>query len=256
MENVVLFGVGFCSLTMLIAWLVAVRMSFYSLVDVVWSYGIGTVVLLAAVLAQGANSKRILAVVLAGVWSLRLGTHLTLRLKQHFPSEDGRYSVLKKNWGKARFFVFFQFQALSQIAFCMPFFILISDPQSVFSKTTMLGILIFAMGFLGESLADQQLSRFRSKPENRHRVCDVGLWKYSRHPNYFFEWIIWCGIATSALSSPYGGLGLISPILMYLTLNYLTGIPYAEEQSLKSKGDLYKQYQAKTNRFFLGFRRN
>jgi steroid 5-alpha reductase family enzyme len=252
MSLVEIYGMGviFCLLLMFLAWLISFRINFYSLVDVIWAYGIGALVILFASLSNGILTKKLMAVAMALMWSIRLGTYLALRLRAHYPSEDRRYLFLKNKWGIWRFFVFFQFQGISQAVFALPFLFLTSDSAIAFSALTVVGALIFLLGFFGEALADKQLNQFRSSPKNRGKVCDIGLWKYSRHPNYFFEWLIWCGISSTALSSSYGFIGLISPISMYLTLNYLTGVPAAEEQSLKSKGHLYREYQKRTNRFF------
>lgn len=245
-------GLIFCSLLMLFAWLVSLRTSFYSLVDALWAYGTGALVLLYAVRADGVQLKKIVAVTMALLWSLRLGTHLALRLRAHYPTEDKRYISLKRKWKGKHFFLFFQIQALSMVLFSLPFLFIVQDSNPIISKMSFLGFFVFAAALIGESLADAQLRKFRSSPTNGGRVCDIGLWKYSRHPNYFFEWLIWCGIALVALPSPSGYFGLVSPLLMYLTLNYWTGAPALEEQSLQSSGDAYRNYQKKTNRFFPG----
>ncbi len=252
--SVLAIGFLFCLLLMAVFWWISQKLSFYSLVDAVWAYGIGALVIIFVWTSKGAAEKKALALILSMLWSLRLGSHLAARLKAHYPLEDSRYIDLKKKWGKAKFFAFFQFQGLSQIVFSLPFFFIANDSDSNFSFLTVCGVIIFFFGFFGETVADHQLSQFKKAPANKNKVCKAGLWKYSRHPNYFFEWLIWCGISISALPSAYGYLGLISPLLMYLTLNYLTGIPKAEEQSLKSKGDLYRDYQKTTNRFFPGIK--
>lgn len=245
-------GLAICSLLMVCAWFLSLRLQFYSLVDVIWAYGLGALVYFYAYISEGALPNKIAAVAMVTIWSLRLGTYLAIRLYSHYPTEDRRYTNLRKDWGKKKFFVFFQFQALSQALFSIPFLLITQDTSTKASPVMVLGMLIFLIGFLGESISDKQLKKFKDSIENKNKVCTIGLWKYSRHPNYFFEWLTWCGISTAALSSEYGYLGILSPILMYLTLNYLTGIPAAEEQSLQSKGELYREYQRSTNRFFPG----
>lgn len=254
MSSVAIFfiGLAFCLLLMLITWVYAQKMNYYSLVDVVWSYGIGLLTVVFAMTANGTHTKKLIAVVLASCWSIRLGTHLANRLKSHFPIEDSRYIGLKSKWEKAQFLIFFLFQGLSQALFSLPFLFLVQDKDPSISSLTVIGFFLFAAGFIGESVADKQLHAFRMSPENKGKVCDKGLWKYSRHPNYFFEWIIWCGIAIAAVPSPNGYFAILSPVVMYLTLNFLTGVPATEVQLLKSKGSLYIEYQRKTNRFFPG----
>lgn len=104
-------------------------------------------------------------------------------------------------------------------------------------------------------LADRQLARFRADPANKGKVCQAGLWNYSRHPNYFFEWLVWVGYAVFALGSPWGWLGLIAPALMLHFLLNVTGIPMTEELSLKSKGDAYRAYQRTTSAFVPWFKK-
>ncbi len=254
MSSLSILGMGFlfCFLLMTISWWVAQKLNFYSLVDVMWAYGIGGLGIVFTFLADGATEKKVLALFFSLLWSLRLGTYLALRQWSHYPVEDRRYLTLKAKWNNFKFFQFFQFQGVSQILFSLPFLFLATDPNSQVSFLTWVGLILFLIGFLGEAISDNQLRRFKSLSDNKDQVCRVGLWRYSRHPNYFFEWVIWCGISVAALSSPYGYWGLVSPLVMYLTLNYLTGIPAAEEQSLKSKGDKYREYQKTTNRFFPG----
>ncbi len=237
---------------MFLTWVYAQKINYYSLVDVAWSFGIGLLTVVFAMTANGALSKKLMALVLALCWSIRLGTHLAIRLKSQFPVEDSRYVALKSKWDKTQFLIFFLFQGLSQVLFCLPFLFLVQDKDSSISSLTVIGILLFVFGFAGEFIADNQLNAFRLSPENKGKVCDRGLWKYSRHPNYFFEWILWCGIAIAAVPSPNGFFAILSPVVMYLTLNFLTGVPATELQLLKSKGSLYLEYQKKTNRFFPG----
>jgi steroid 5-alpha reductase family enzyme len=246
---------GICIVIMAISWYVAKRLNFFSLVDVVWSYGIGLIALLFNVVGNGHWQRRLVVTGLVLFWSLRLGTHLLLRLKAKFPTEDYRYLEIKNRWGKSsnhKFFWFFQFQAISQPILCIPFY-LASQIDQPLNWIDVIAFLVCIIAVFGESIADAQLKHFKSTPANKAKVCEVGLWKYSRHPNYFFEWIIWCGFSMFALQSSSWFLGLLSPVVMYLLLNYMTGVPPTESQSIKSKGDLYISYQTRVSRFFLWF---
>jgi len=109
--------------------------------------------------------------------------------------------------------------------------------------------VLWLIAISGEALADAQLAAFKRHAANRGRVCDAGLWRYSRHPNYFFEWLIWMAYAVFAFPSPYGYLALIIPAVMLFFLFKVTGIPATEEQSLRSRGDKYREYQRTTSRF-------
>jgi steroid 5-alpha reductase family enzyme len=111
------------------------------------------------------------------------------------------------------------------------------------------------MSLSGEALADRQLESFKRDPQNRGRVCDVGLWRYSRHPNYFFEWLIWLSYALYASTSPAGWAAWIAPALILYFLLRVTGIPATEAQALRSRGDAYRRYQARTSPFVPWFRR-
>ncbi len=237
---------------MFFSWRLAVRLNFYSLVDVAWSFGVGLIAVIYGFLGQGEVGRRMLFSALALVWSVRLGTHLWLRLKIKFPEEDLRYTKIKDTWQestKRKFFWFFQFQAISQPILCIPF-MLASQSVLPLSWIDILAVGISFVGVIGESISDMQLKKFKSKSQNKGLVCDSGLWRYSRHPNYFFEWIIWCGFSCFGFSNPQGYLSLISPTLMFVLLNYVTGVPPAEEQSLSSKREFFQAYQKRTNRFF------
>ena len=105
----------------------------------------------------------------------------------------------------------------------------------------------------GESLADAQLARFRADPANRGKTCRSGLWRYSRHPNYFFEWLHWCAYAVAAIGAPLAWLGWLGPVVMYLFLRYISGIPFTEQQALRTRGDDYRDYQRSTPMLFPWF---
>ena len=111
------------------------------------------------------------------------------------------------------------------------------------------GAVVWAIGLIGEAAADAQLARFKANPANRGRTCRDGLWRYSRHPNYFFEWTIWVGFFIVALGSPFGWATLVAPSLMLYILLYVTGIPAAEAASLRSRGDEFREYQRTTSAF-------
>ena len=108
---------------------------------------------------------------------------------------------------------------------------------------------LFLIGLIGESTADAQLAAFKRNPANKGGVCDAGLWRYSRHPNYFFEWLIWIAYAVFALASPYGWIALAMPVLMLHFLINVTGLKATEEQALRTKGERYRLYQARTSGF-------
>ncbi|MBN8245833.1 MAG: DUF1295 domain-containing protein [Verrucomicrobia bacterium] len=199
------------------------------------------------------------------VWSLRLAGHLAVRIRAHHPGEDVRYARLRQEWGpdtNRRMFGFFQLQGALQVVLSLPFALVHLRFDAASSAgdwrpgwTELCGLGLWLAGLIGESLADRQLARFRADPARRGQVCQDGLWRYSRHPNYFFEWLIWLGYAVYALGSPLGWLAFLSPLLMWHFLVNVTGIPMTEELSVKSKGDAYREYQRTTHAFVPWFRR-
>jgi steroid 5-alpha reductase family enzyme len=149
-------------------------------------------------------------------------------------------------------FVFLQNQALGSIPLVFAIFVAARFPQGGLRAQDLLGALILFTGIAGETLADAQLKRFRADPANKGEVCDAGLWRLSRHPNYFFEWLCWLAFPVIALSPdyPWGLATLLAPIVMYRILVFVTGIPPLEEQMLRSRGERYPAYQSRTSKFF------
>lgn len=233
---------------MLALFVVQVRTRDATLVDVGWAYGVGAVGLLYAALGPGAAGHRSLVAVLVTLWSARLGTHLLLRALAS-DEEDSRYAELRRRWSGRRFFVFYLAQAAFVVVFSLPLLLIATNASSGLEPLEWLGVLVWAAGVGGEALADRQLSRWRTDPANRGRTARAGLWRYSRHPNYFFEWVTWLGIAIAAVAAPWGWLGLVTPLLLLLLLLFVTGIPPSEARALASKGDDHRRYQRETSMF-------
>lgn len=235
-----------------ILWIIHIFLNNAGVVDVGW--GMGFIILsgIYSWMGQGFNFRNTLYFILVSLWGLRIVFFLLKRLvKEGY--EDRRYQKIRKDWGgnmTLKFFFFFEFQALLEVILAVPFLIVSLNPSDNFTIMEFLGSFIFIGALLGETIADEQLQRFKSDARNKGKVCDVGLWRFSRHPNYFFEWLIWVGFFIFALGSSMGWLGIISPVIMYYLLNYVSGVPLAEEQSLQSRGDAYRQYQKRTSVFF------
>ena len=171
-------------------WAFQVRARDASHVDVGWAYLLGFLALLDAALGSGSTAHRTLIAVLGGLWSLRLGTYLLLN-RVLGREEDGRYRELRRRWGdraNSRFFVFFQAQALLDVIFSVPFLLVAFDGGAV-EPLQWAGAALWLVGMVGESAADRQLAAWRAEPANRGLTCRAGLWRASRHPNYFFEWL-------------------------------------------------------------------
>jgi steroid 5-alpha reductase family enzyme len=239
--------------SMTAVFLLALRLRNFSVVDVAWSLNFSLLALLYAAFAQGFVWRRVVVAALVASWSLRLGIHLWRRVAALHPEEEGRYVELRREWASGlepRFFAFFQLQGLLNVVLSAPLLIACADPRRPLGPFELAGALLLILALVGESAADRQLDRFRQDPANRGRSCRVGLWRYSRHPNYFFEWLVWVAFFVFALPSPWGWTTLACPALMLYFLLRVTGIPATEAQALRSRGDDYREYQRTTSAFF------
>ena len=248
------------SILMAIAWAVQQRTGNSGWVDTIWTVSLG---LLGAGRAlwplDGAplTSRQWLIAVLVVVWSLRLGVHIAVRTAKI--TDDPRYAAFAKEWGadsRRRMFVFLQNQGLGSIPLAFSIFVAAHFPSDSLRVQDYLGALILLTGIAGEALADAQLKRFRANAANKGRVCDIGLWRWSRHPNYFFEWFGWLAYPVIAialdnpLSYPWGFAALLAPLFMYWILVHVTGIPPLEQQMLRSRGEPYRASPVRTSMFF------
>ncbi|MGO4712462.1 DUF1295 domain-containing protein [Bradyrhizobium sp. 2TAF24] len=241
------------------AWLVQQRTGNSGWVDTIWTFslgGIGAAGALWPLQASAPMPRQWLVAALIALWALRLGRHIAQRSAGI--ADDPRYARFAADWGAEaprRMFVFLQNQALGSLPLVFAIFVAAHAPRPLDAQD-LLGALLLAAGIAGEAVADTQLKRFRSAAANRGRVCDAGLWRLSRHPNYFFQWLGWLAYPVMAISLadplgyPWGFATLPAPLIMYWILVHVTGIPPLEEQMLHSRGDAYRAYQARTSRFF------
>ena len=239
-----------------ITWAISVRIRNYGLLDVAFSYGVAILAPMYAWFGPGDPLRKWVFAAIGMAWSLRLGTYILVRVLKHHPAEDVRYQTLRARWpGPLQFLGFFQLQAVLVVIFSLPFLFAAFNPASTLSTVELAGMAIAAAAVLGETIADLQMQAFKRDPNNRGRVCDVGLWRYSRHPNYFFESMVWWGACLVALASPWGWVTITCPLLMLYFLFKVTGIPLTEEYAVKSKGDAYREYQRTTSAFVPWFRK-
>jgi steroid 5-alpha reductase family enzyme len=242
---------------LLVIWLVAAAMMTLGwawqqrrenagIVDVLWSAGLAASAVVNAVLGTGAMLPRVTVAALGGIWGARLALHLWQRVRGE--PEDGRYHALRGRWGHSpiRWFGLFQLQAFLIALFSIPFAAVASNPGSSTLGVT-IGIGIWLLSVSGESLADRQLARFRANPAHGGRTCRAGLWRYSRHPNYFFEWLHWFSYVALASGAPTAWYALLGPLLMYVFLRWISGVPYTEAQAIRTRGDEYREYQRTTS---------
>lgn len=244
------FGLLAMVLVMLACWLIQRRYGDAGIVDVAWTYGVGLLAVFFCICSvQGNEIRRVMVGGLAALWSLRLGSYV-LRRVLTLP-EDGRYQSMKAHWGERaqrQLFWFYQFQAAGAVLFAIPMLLAAQSPAPL-GIADGIGVAIWVAAVLGESVADRQLDQFRRQPEHRGLVCREGLWRYSRHPNYFFEWLHWWAYVCFALNSPFGWITVYAPLAMLYFILKVTGIPPTEAQALKSRGEAYREYQRTTSAF-------
>ena len=240
---------------MFILWLLHFPLRNAAIVDVGWALGLALLALFYAVHVQGYWRRTVILGLMAIIWGMRLGFYLLFTRVNGQP-EEGRYIELRRKWGSnigLKFLLFFEAQALLCGVLSLPFALAMHDPGKGSEVVENAGAAVWVVAFLGEMIADAQLARFKKRPENKGKVCSAGLWRYSRHPNYFFEWLIWVSFAIVASTAQSGYLGFISPLLMLFFLLRVSGIPATEQQALRSKGNAYRKYQQSTSPFIPWF---
>jgi len=239
-------------------WVLQLRVRNVSIVDVGWCAGLIAVVLWYVTQAAGETERKILVAALAAIYAGRLGLYILLN-RVIGKKEEVRYRRLREQWGSSesiRMFWYFQLQALAVAVFSLPFLVVIQNPRPPFALIEFAGLLIWIVAVSGESIADRQLAQFRSKSWNRDRACRDGLWRYSRHPNYFFEWLHWWAYVVMGIGTAGWFMTWIGPLGMGWALLKVTGIPWVEQQALASRGEDYREYQRTTNAFFPWFPRS
>jgi steroid 5-alpha reductase family enzyme len=257
LSTLVILGTAAVAGLMLILWLIHLRTGNAAIVDAGWAGGLAILGMLYPALGGGYWLRSALLAVMAGIWGFRLAGYLLLTRVIGQP-EEGRYQELRRQWKTHitfKFLLFFEFQALLCVVLAVPFLAAARNTTPAISPLEWTGALLWIVAMSGEATADAQLAAFKANPSSKGHTCQVGLWRYSRHPNYFFEWMIWVAFATFALNSPGGYWGLISPALILYFLLRVTGIPATEAQALRSRGEEYRRYQQTTSPFVPWFRR-
>jgi steroid 5-alpha reductase family enzyme len=232
-------------------WFVCHKIKNAGYVDVAWAFSIGVGVVIASVMLDGYMQRKVWVAVIGAAWAWRLAWHLFKRL--YGKEEDGRYAHMRKHFGDKAplaFFVFFQMQAVFVVLFLAPMVAALTF-EGPLGWRLPTGIVIWLIAIGGELLADKQLADFKADPNEQGKVCKRGLWRYSRHPNYFFEWVHWFAYLAigATLTTSIGYAALAGPVVMGVFLIFVTGIPYTEMRAVQSKGEAYKQYQRETSAF-------
>ena len=238
------------------AWQVQRMTGNWGWIDTICTFGTGAVAcaLALAPLQGGAapDWRQWLAAALAACWSVRLGGHIFSRTRK--VPDDPRYRAKMESWGpKAALRLFWFLQAQAAIALLLVGAVMLAahHPDPHFRWLDGLAIVIFALGIMGEALADSQLHNFKRNAAP-HTICDKGLWSWSRHPNYFCEWLCWYAFPLLAIGGTFtpGWLALLAPLFMYWTLVYASGIPPLEAHMRRTRPEAFAAYARRTNAFF------
>lgn len=236
---------------MTILWVIHLLIRNAAIVDFGWAAGLPLCAVIYAVMASGYGPRKWLIAAMVCIWGLRLAFYLLFDRVVGKP-EEGRYQQIRKDWKTnlpLKFFFFFQFQALLDVVLSVPFLLAAVNPASAWHWLEYVGAAMWLVAFVGEAASDAQLKAFKADSANKGKTCQAGLWHYSRHPNYFFEWLIWVAYALFASASPWGWASWVCPAMMLYFLFKVTGIPATEAQALRSKGEEYRRYQETTSAF-------
>jgi steroid 5-alpha reductase family enzyme len=235
------------------AWAVRMRTGQSGWIDTIWSAAVGLAGVVAALGAAGGGRRWLIAALLV-VWSGRLALHIGARTRG--AADDPRYAELARRWGDAlgsRLFVFLQVQAAVGVVLVAAVHLAASATARFPGPLDWAAAGVVLAGVAGEALADAQLRRFR-RTSPPGAVCDAGLWGWSRHPNYFFEWLVWVGFALFALAGvsdrPVQIMAFAAPAMMWVLLVHVSGIPPLEAHMLRGRGDAFRAYRERVSPFF------
>lgn len=251
----ILLAIAAAAGLMTLAWAVVRATGNGGWTDVFWAGSVGLLAAWAALQPSdgAAPARQALVAALVAVWAVRLGGYILARTWRS-GHVDPRYETLKRGWGgwglKAWGFLMIQAAVIVVLVIAVRAAAARPDPAIGWREGLAVAVLLVAVA--GEGIADRQMAAFRRDPANANQVADVGLWAWSRHPNYFFEWLAWLAYPVMALQPGYpaGWLSLLAPVLMWWLLNHVSGVPPLEAQMLKTRPDAYRAYQARVSRFF------
>ena len=239
-------------IAMLLLWLTSLTRRDASIVDPYWGPGFVLVTVTALLIGAAFEPRGTLMTIMVGVWGLRLGLHLLVR--NFHEGEDRRYRSMRDHWGSSfwwvSLFTVFLLQGSLMWIISLPVQAVVTGtgPEG-WTLVDVLGILVFITGFLFEAVGDWQLQRFKADPATAGKVLDRGLWRYTRHPNYFGNALIWWGIFIVATSTPGGRLLIFSPILMTFLLLKVSGVVLLESD-ITERRPAYRNYIEQTSAFF------
>jgi len=243
---------AFVAAYMLSFWIASLIKRNASIVDIGWGPGFAGIALIAAALGDGWAGRRFLLLALTALWGLRLGAYLFWR--NHGQPEDYRYVAMRRHHGErfpwVSLYTVFALQGAIMWVVSLPVQVAAAAPTPAhWTLLDGLGVLLWCIGLFFEAVGDVQLARFKADPANRGRVMDRGLWRYTRHPNYFGDFCVWWGLYLVALSAPGTWWTAVGPALMAFMLMRVSGVPMLERSIAKRRPD-YEEYARRTSSFF------
>ena len=225
--------------------------------DAFWGLSVGVSGTLGALVPLSGEAvlslRRCVIAAMIAAWSLRLFSHIAARSSGGH--EDPRYAKIRAQKGEGfdrYMFGFLQIQGVAGAVFAIAAALAAHAPLTGLDAMDGVGLFVIGLAVIGEAVADAQLRAFKASPGPRGRVCDVGLWAWSRHPNYVFEWLVWVGFCLMSLhmAYPIGLVAIAAPAFSYYLLRHVSGVPLLEDAMLASRGEAYRTYQARVGVFF------
>lgn len=250
MFTVLITEIIFIIIYMIIWFFISQLLRRNDIADIAWGPGFIVTALSAMIYSNGTTQRGFIGLFLVSLWALRLAIHVFLRNRGK--SEDARYKKWRQDWGKQAviraFFQIFLLQGLLIIIISLPVTLIITSKQNSLGVFDFLGICIWLTGFFFEAVGDYQLMKYKKNPENKGKIMSQGLWRYTRHPNYFGEVVLWWGIYIIALSVPQGWAAILGPVTITFLILKVSGIPLLEEK-YKDNPE-FQTYKRKTSAFF------
>jgi steroid 5-alpha reductase family enzyme len=238
-------------LLIFVTWIISLLIHDASIIDIMWGFGFVVVAVVSAVVGDGSELRRYVFVAIVGVWGLRLTTYLAIRNLGN--GEDFRYAKMRRRWGDQFAMVslvqVYLVQGILMLIVSLPIQLSAGSLQSTRGPLSIIGLALWLVGVAFESIGDFQLARFKGNDDNAGLVMDKGLWRYTRHPNYFGDFCVWWGIGLIAVETHYGLWGLFGPAVMTILLLRVSGVRMLES-TIGERRPGYADYVARTSAFF------
>lgn len=240
-------------IAMIAVFLIALLLKDNSIVDIAWGPGFICVALTTLFLRGEIGARSLLISGLVIIWGLRLAVYIAVRNRGR--GEDFRYAKWRREWGRwfipRSFIQVFMLQGVFMLVIASPIVLANRSSEQRLTLLDGLGVLLWLVGFLFEAVGDEQLRKFKQRPENKGMIMTSGLWKCTRHPNYFGEAVLWWGMFLISLSVPGGWAAIISPLTIGTLLLKVSGVPMLEKKYVGNQQ--YAAYARRTPAFFPRF---